>query len=522
MGKYEVLRPLAVGGMAEVVLARDKELDRLVVIKRLRAQLAVDPEFVQMFLAEGRLALTLRHPNIVEVFDVGDGGDDGGLHYIAMEYLHGHDLRDTVSQLVERHATVRLDQALSVARAVAAALHYTHEHTGPDGKQLGIVHRDVSPHNVLLTFDGRVKLVDFGIAKSNGRQDQTRTGVLKGKAAYMAPEQAMGMQVDRRSDVFCLGILMWEMTTGQRLFRRRTELETLNAVAQAHPPRPSRIDARYPRDLENLIMKTLAPARQDRWSTAAELIDAIDELARQRKVTLGLEPVRALTAAAFAEELAAWRAVQAFGISLGDHLVARNDREVTRPNDLDLETRGGNEPLPTPVFELTRQERPTRHRRRWLAVAIALVIVAAAGWLVAYRDSVLQSDAPQASAPPAAASAPAAVAPAPHAGPPAPVVLPPARDDFGPPVPQLAAPPEEASRGPAADPSAAPPVRTPAPRRPAAPAPERKVAAPAAPPSPPAPAVTAPSPAPTTTPGVRAPVKRPPARPSRADLDKLP
>jgi serine/threonine-protein kinase len=518
--------------MAEVVLARDRERDRLVVIKRLRAQLALDPEFVQMFLAEGQLALTLRHPNVVEVFDVGQGGDDAG-HYIAMEYLHGHDLRDTVSQLVERHATVRLDQALSVARAVAAALHYTHEHTGPDGQQLGIVHRDVSPHNVLLTFDGRVKLVDFGIAKSNGRQDQTRTGVLKGKAAYMAPEQAMGMQVDRRSDVFCLGILMWEMTTGQRLFRRRTELETLNAVAQAHPPRPSRIDARYPRDLENLIMKTLAPARQDRWATAAELIDAIDELARQRKVTLGLEPVRALTAAAFAEELAAWRAVQAFGISLGDHLVARNDREVTRPNDLDLETRGGHDHLPTPVFELTRQERPAHHhRRRWLAVAIALAIIAAAGWFVVYRDSLMQADAPPAvtpaSASPAAPSPPRAAepAPTPHPAEPAPVVLPPAPanpgSDFGPPVPQIAAPPEEASPAlPAADASAAPPhdppTRAPATRRPATPVPERKIAAPvASPPSPPL------APGPLAAPGERAPVKRPPARPSRADLDKLP
>ena len=515
MGKYEVLRPLAVGGMAEVVLARDQERDRLVVIKRLRAQLALDPEFVQMFLAEGRLALTLRHPNVVEVFDVGEAGDATGQFYIAMEYLHGHDLRETVGQLVERHATVRLDQALSVARAVAAALHYTHEHAGADGQKLGIVHRDVSPHNVLLTFEGGVKLVDFGIAKTNSLEGHTRTGVLKGKAAYMAPEQAMGLQVDRRSDVFCLGILMWEMTTGRRLFRRRTELETLNAVAQAHPPRPSRVDQRYPRDLENLIMKTLEPLPEDRWATAGELIDAIDELARRRRVTLGTEPVRTLIATAFAEELAAWRAVQAFGISLGDHLIARNDRETTRPNDTEYDPEEPRQSLPAPVFEMTRQERPVRNRRWWWVVAAALVAAATVGALVARHDGAVPSAAPAArtpeplqaapSPPPSPAPTPAAVPATAGAGSSA-AVAPPLD---APPTP----PPASVATGGGAAPPRAPSNRAPTSRpRPAAP--DRKAAAP--------PHAPAPAPPPVADPGERSPAKPLPPRPSSADLDKLP
>jgi serine/threonine-protein kinase len=495
--------------MAEVFLARARDSEQLAVIKRLRAQLAVEPEFVRMFLAEGRLALTLRHPNVVEVFDVGESGDDIGQFYIAMEYLHGHDLRETVSRLIERRGTVRLDQALSVARAVAAGLHYTHEHAGADGQKLGIVHRDVSPHNVLLTFDGRVKLVDFGIAKTNSPQAHTRTGVLKGKAAYMAPEQAMGLHLDRRSDVFCLGILMWEMTTGMRLFRRRTELDTLNAVAHAQPPRPSRVVARYPRDLESLVMKTLAHEPEDRWATAADLIDAIDELARRRKVELGTEPVRALACGAFAEELAAWRAVQAFGISLGDHLVARNDREATRPNDTDLETESDQEQLPVPAFEMTRHERPVRPRRWWWVAVVVLAVVAGAGWLGVRHDTRVQVTPPAIAAPVAPRVEPAAL---------------PATAGVGSAVPPPPAPPPEppaipAPSGPptvAAGASAAPPPRAPTPRPtarqrpPTSAAAEHKAIAPATvlPPPPP--------------PAEPTPVKPAASRPSSADLDKLP
>jgi eukaryotic-like serine/threonine-protein kinase len=243
--------------MAELHLMRSYDAEhreRLVVVKRLHPQLAIDPEFVRMFLDEARIASTLHHANVVQVYEIGEHAEP---YYIAMEHLHGHDLRDTMARLTGRRVRVGFAQALSIARAVASGLHYTHERTDAAGKLLGIVHRDVSPHNVLLTYSGGVKIVDFGIAKASSQLSRTRTGVLKGKVAYMSPEQAMGEPLDRRSDVFCIGILLWEMTTGRWLYRRRTELDTLNAVVDNRPPRPSRVVSEYPRDLEKLVMKTL-------------------------------------------------------------------------------------------------------------------------------------------------------------------------------------------------------------------------------------------------------------------------
>ncbi|HEX7941225.1 MAG TPA: serine/threonine-protein kinase, partial [Gemmatimonadaceae bacterium] len=241
--KFVILRSLAMGGMAEILLARVRDPakpERLVVLKRMHRQLAVDREYVKMFVDEARLAITLRHPNVVEVYE---SGEDDGQCYIAMEYLHGHDLRRVLSQMAKKRVPMRLANALSIARAVCRGLDYTHERTDASGELLGIVHRDVSPHNVLVTYGGRVKLVDFGIAKTTIQLARTRTGILKGKVAYMSPEQALGESLDRRSDVFCIGILLWEMTTGHWLYRRKSELETLKAVVEHDAPPPSQVIA---------------------------------------------------------------------------------------------------------------------------------------------------------------------------------------------------------------------------------------------------------------------------------------
>jgi eukaryotic-like serine/threonine-protein kinase len=367
-GKYEILRPLAVGGMAELFLVREPS-ERLAVIKQLHRKLAIDPEFVKMFLDEAHIAVTLHHPNVVEVYEICEDPEEC---YIVMEHLHGHDLRHTMARMIGQGAPVKLEQALSVVRAVAAGLHYTHERTGADGELLGIVHRDVSPHNVILTYGGDVKIVDFGIAKANVQLSRTRTGVLKGKVAYMAPEQAMGQPLDRRSDVFCIGILLWEMTTGRYLYRRRTELETLNAVVHNPPPRPSRIVPDYPRDLEKLVLKTLDRSAAGRFATAGELIDAIDELARRRGFALGAAAVRGLMATAFADELAAWQRAQSAGTSLGDHLVAQGaSRPIAEISDEDA--------LP-PV---ARFDLPPRRslRYRWPVIGAAIAAGLATVWI---------------------------------------------------------------------------------------------------------------------------------------------
>src|ERR1041385_4502422 len=248
--KFVILRSLAMGGMAEILLARVREParpERLVVLKRMHRQLAVDREYVKMFVDEARIATSLRHPNVVEVYE---SGEDDGQYYIAMEYLHGHDLRHVLSEMAKQQIPMRLENALAITRAVCRGLDYTHERTDSSGELLGIVHRDVSPHNVLLTYGGRVKLVDFGIAKTSFQASRTRTGILKGKVAYMSPEQALGEALDRRSDVFCIGILLWEMTTGQWLYRRKSELETLKAVVESDAPKPSTVTPSYPRELE--------------------------------------------------------------------------------------------------------------------------------------------------------------------------------------------------------------------------------------------------------------------------------
>ena len=401
--KFVILRSLAMGGMAEILLARVREParpERLVVLKRMHRQLAADREYVKMFVDEARLATTLRHPNVVEVYE---SGEDDGQYYIAMEYLHGHDLRRVLSQMAKRRVPMRLANALSIARAVCRGLDYTHERTDQSGDLLGIVHRDVSPHNVLLTYSGRVKLVDFGIAKTTVQISRTRTGILKGKVAYMSPEQALGEALDRRSDVFCIGILLWEMTTGQWLYRRKSELESLKAVVEHDAPKPSEVTSGYPKELEAIVMKTLARKREDRWATAGELGEALSAFAKQRRLDLRPAALSALMSATFREEVSAWHAAKAAGRTLGEHLVASLDGDVAVPvlSDRDSSNPFSSEDLPTtvvwpqppaqassPGWRPQWLQPPTwlqppawlQIRRRWL-IASAIIAIAALAWV---------------------------------------------------------------------------------------------------------------------------------------------
>jgi serine/threonine protein kinase len=367
--KFVILRSLAMGGMAEILLARVRDPakpERLVVLKRMHRQLAADREYVKMFVDEARLAITLRHPNVVEVYE---SGEDDGQYYIAMEYLHGHDLRRVLSQMAKKRVPMRLANALSIARAVCRGLDYTHERTDASGELLGIVHRDVSPHNVLVTYGGRVKLVDFGIAKTTIQLARTRTGILKGKVAYMSPEQALGESLDRRSDVFCIGILLWEMTTGHWLYRRKSELETLKAVVEHDAPPPSQVIAGYPKELEQIVMKTLARKREDRWQSAGELGEALSAFAKQRRLDLRPASLATLMSATFSEEVEGWQAARATGLSLGDHLADAEHREnVPILNERYSPNPAAIEDLPTTVVwpQQQAQAQATAGWRQWL------------------------------------------------------------------------------------------------------------------------------------------------------------
>ncbi len=280
IGPYEVLGRLATGGMAELLLARKVGIEgfqKVVVLKRILPMFANNPDFVEMFLHEARLAATLEHPNIVQVFDIGKSDDD---YYFAMAYLHGKDALAILRELTRRSERLPVIHAITIACGIAAGLHHAHEQVGFDGKPLGIVHRDVSPANAIVTYDGSVKLVDFGIAKAAASANVTRIGVRKGKAAYMSPEQCRGDPLDRRTDIWSLGVVLYEMLTMARLYRADTDLAIMHRIVSQDVPPPSSVVADLPRALEAIVLRCLARDREHRFATALELQHELESCAR--------------------------------------------------------------------------------------------------------------------------------------------------------------------------------------------------------------------------------------------------
>ena len=320
LGKYEILKRLAVGGMAEIFLARARSLpgfEKVVVIKRILPQLAQQRDFVNMFLDEARIAATLQHPNVVQVYDVGMAS---GNYFIAMEYLHGEDVRSLMRALATRATRLPLEHALNIVISVAAGLHYAHDKVGFDGLPLQIVHRDVSPQNVIVTFEGTVKLLDFGVAKAQGRAQETRAGTLKGKVAYMSPEQCIGDPIDRRADVFALGIMLYELTLHRRLFRGKSDYEVMKKITEGLVPLPRTVDPSYDSRLESIVMKALSRNRERRFATAWELQVALEDLIRDAQLYVSATALKQFMERLFGNKLEAWREAQAKGKSLMQHL----------------------------------------------------------------------------------------------------------------------------------------------------------------------------------------------------------
>jgi serine/threonine protein kinase len=407
IAKYEVLRPLATGGMAEIFIARTRDPGRrLVVLKKLHPRLAIEREYVQMFHDEAVIASKLQHPNLVEVYEL---GLDEGEHYIAMEFLHGRDLSRLLRKMRHDRLPLTFQQAITIVRDIASGLHHAHERVGDDGALLNIIHRDISPHNVFLTYSGEVKVLDFGIAKANSQVARTRTGVLKGKAAYMSPEQALGETLDRRTDVFSMGIVLWELTTGRWLYRRRSELETLKAVVESDAPKPSTVRPDYPKDLEKIVMKALGRAPDKRWSTAGELRAALDELAAGWRFRPANVLTAKLMAEVFTDEVTAWEIARAAGVSLADHVAGLKptsadsweDSLGTDPEDAvslqtrraPIDTREIVETDPDPDLEPATESRPSPQLAQpttwWWRYRRALVGSLIAGVLVGVVASVL-------------------------------------------------------------------------------------------------------------------------------------
>ena len=295
LGRHELLLRIGRGGMATVWVAREHtekvEDQRLLAVKAILADLAGDPEFVKMFLDEGRLVQSIRHPNVVDVYEV---GEHDGVMYMSMEWVEGDSLHSVIAEAGKRRP-IPAEMAVRIIADAAAGLHAAHEAKGEDGQLLGVVHRDVSPHNILLGTDGAVKLVDFGVAKAMGRlSEATSAGQLKGKFGYMSPEQAMAKPIDRRSDVFSLGIVLFELTTGRRLFRGEHDAETLHLVVSGQIPNPTKINEKYPEKLEQIVLKALERDVERRYQTAEEFQKDLEGYLKEERILVPRNGIAAL------------------------------------------------------------------------------------------------------------------------------------------------------------------------------------------------------------------------------------
>ena len=274
-GKYYLLGLIARGGMAEVYRAiTPTEKDHLTAIKCMRPQLAKETRFVEMFIREGKLALLLEHENIVRTLEI---GRSEGRYFITMEYIAGRDLTQLLRRCQEVSQRIPVPHAMYIASKTCRGLHYAHQRCDAEGRLLNIVNRDVSPSNVRLSYDGEVKMLDFGIAQAM-LKFTSEIGILKGKFSYMSPEQIRGMPVDARTDIFSTGILLHEMLTTEKLFRGDSEFDLMEKVRSADVPPPSKFNRRVKADLDAIVLKALAREPLDRFQTCEDFADALDAL----------------------------------------------------------------------------------------------------------------------------------------------------------------------------------------------------------------------------------------------------
>jgi serine/threonine-protein kinase len=268
--RYRVLKRLASGGMAEVFVAESAGIEgfkKQVAIKRVLPALSRKEQFIAMFLDEARLSAHLSHSNVVSVFDIGVGD---GTYFIVMEYVEGADLKNVMDHRKKIEQPVPVEEAVFVATKICQGLAYAHELTTADGRPLNIVHRDITPANVLITKYGEIKIVDFGLAKASSQLAESDQGVIKGKFGYLAPETVLELGVDHRVDVFAVGIILWEMLAGQRLFLGKTDYATVQAVARAEIPPLSEINPAVPQELDWILAQGLARDRDARYPTARD------------------------------------------------------------------------------------------------------------------------------------------------------------------------------------------------------------------------------------------------------------
>jgi serine/threonine-protein kinase len=324
VGRYRLIAELAHGGMGDVYLGVAQGpagFSKLMVIKMLRPALADDEQFLAMFLEEARLAARLNHPNIVQTVEV---GNEGRRYFLAMEYLEGQSLQRLRQRVAKEHP-FPLGPHVRIIVEALNGLQYAHDLVDIDNRPLGIVHRDATPHNIFVTYDGQVKVVDFGIAKAMDSSLETRTGELKGKVAYMPPEQASAQRVDRRADVFALGVMVWEAAVGRRLWKGLNEVAIMHELLTGNIPSPRSIDPRVPPELDAICKRALALRADDRYATAADFAADLERFLANIGDRTTSRDIATLTSTAFAEDRRELREIidnQLRGIRSGDDALA--------------------------------------------------------------------------------------------------------------------------------------------------------------------------------------------------------
>ncbi|HEY4176347.1 MAG TPA: protein kinase [Kofleriaceae bacterium] len=376
LGRYELIGHLATGGMAEIHLARlagEAGFEKIVVVKRLLPELVASQAFVSMFLDEGKLVSRLDHPNVCEVHEL---GRDGAEYFLAMPFLDGVSVHELISRPREPDRIAELRISTGIVTQACAGLHHAHELKDTDGTTAGLVHRDVSPSNLFVTATGIVKVLDFGIAKVRGAAE-TEAGTIKGKTQYMAPEQLLGEPLDRRCDVFALGIVLFELATHQRLFKRASEYLSARAVLEEDIPRADAVDPAIPAAVADVIAKALARNKADRYDDAAALSRALEAAMASHGGIAGPSAIAQVVTST--DELTAQRTRQAKVLAAATG--TRPARPATMPVGTSVTSAATRvvDPEPTQVAP-----RPTKSTSPMLMTLLVFVVVFAGAGLT-YR-----------------------------------------------------------------------------------------------------------------------------------------
>ncbi len=406
IGKYELLEKLSAGGMGQLYRARTigpGGFERIVALKVIRKDALGDPSFVAMFVAEAKVASLLSHQNLVHLYDFGNDGEE---HFLAMEMVEGADLAKVTKRAREERVAFPIPVAIFIGREVAHGLDFLHRLTHK-GESLRLIHRDVSPQNIMVSYDGGVKLTDFGIVRMSSRGRVTRLGVVKGKAGYLSPEQVMDRPIDARSDLFSLGIVLWETLTGGRLFPGGSDLEVMSQTLQRPIRPPSALNSEIPAALDAVVLRALAREREARFSSAREMARALDALPE-----LGTELD---TARLMRERFPESASERVLGLSSSVALIPAEASEVRKFLGFPPELAGSASPVPgtradrtgvearTPVVsaqvttaplsadDVATAPRPRRRQRaRWvvsgaLTVVALGIVLSLAGWRGSFR-----------------------------------------------------------------------------------------------------------------------------------------